>query len=130
MHFFNTEDFRCCGNQGGHMNNRYMAGGTQAWYTPGQIFSWLQQERYQVFHIRYDEHWYIVEARDYDGQRVTLKVNPTTRMVYTWKFLANRSFSIPSVEESGIDTPEDTPKNHDGSVRTRTGIFHSCIFGE
>ncbi|MGD9851105.1 MAG: hypothetical protein AB7T38_07550 [Nitrospirales bacterium] len=76
------------------MNNRYIAGRFQAWYTPGQIFSWLQQQRYQVFNIQYDDHWYIVEARDYDGQLVTLKVNPTTRMVCTWKLLAHHSISI------------------------------------
>ncbi len=68
-----------------------------AWYTPGQIFSWLQQQRYRVFNVRYDDHWYIVEARDHDNQWVALKVDPKTRTVFTWKLLAHNS--IPHGEQ-------------------------------
>ena len=69
------------------MNNLYMSGGTHAWCTRGQIFSWLQQQRYQVFSILYDGQWYEVEALDPDGTWVELKVTPNTGTILTWKFL-------------------------------------------
>lgn len=74
-------------NQGGHMNNLYIPGRSHAWYTPGQIFTWLQQQHFQVFSILYEDHWYVVEARDPDGTWVELKVTPKTRTIFTWKFL-------------------------------------------
>ncbi|GJL69536.1 MAG: hypothetical protein NPIRA06_21710 [Nitrospirales bacterium] len=69
------------------MNHLYMPGETHAWYTPGQIFTWLQEQRYQVFSILYDDQWYVVEARDPGGTWVELKVTPKTRTIFTWKFL-------------------------------------------
>ncbi|WP_342348547.1 hypothetical protein [uncultured Nitrospira sp.] len=69
------------------MSNFYMPGGTHAWYTPGQIFTWLQEQRYQVFSILYDDQWYVVEARDPEGTWVELKVTPKTRTIIAWKFL-------------------------------------------
>lgn len=69
------------------MNNLYMLDGTHTWYTPGQIFIWLQQQRYKVFSILYDNQWYVIEARDPDGIWVELKVTPNTRTIFTWKFL-------------------------------------------
>ncbi|HNP60449.1 MAG TPA: hypothetical protein PKM72_06385 [Nitrospirales bacterium] len=68
------------------MNHLYMPGETHAWYTPGQIFTWLQEQRYQVFSILYDDQWYVVEARDSDGTWVELKVTPKTRTIFAWKF--------------------------------------------
>lgn len=74
-------------DQGGYMNNSYMPGRTRAWYTPGQIVTWLQQQHFQVFSILYEDHWYVVKARDPDGTWVELKITPKTRTIFTWKFL-------------------------------------------
>lgn len=74
-------------DQGGHMYNFYMPGRTHPWYTPGQIFTWLQQQHFQVFSILYEDHWYVVEARDPNGTWVELKVTPKTRIIFTWKIL-------------------------------------------
>ena len=74
-------------NQGGPMNNWCIPDRSHGWYTPGQIFTWLQQQHFHVFSILYEDHWYVVEARDPDGTWVELKVTPKTRIIFTWKFL-------------------------------------------
>jgi hypothetical protein len=69
------------------MNQLYLPPIPQAWCTPGQIFIWLQQQRYQVYWIQYDDQFYTVKARDPGGPYVELKVSPKTRTVFTWKLL-------------------------------------------
>lgn len=82
-----SEDFCDMDIQGGHMNNLDIPRGIHAWYPPGQIVGWLQQQRYQVYSIVYDDQWYMVEARDPDGAWVELKIAPNTKTIFTWKFL-------------------------------------------
>jgi len=68
------------------MNTPLVSQETQTWHTPGQIFSWFQQQHYRVFVIQFEDCFYRVQAQDPDGTWIELKVDPKTKTAITWKF--------------------------------------------